>query len=92
MAAALPMVTGSKEVHEIPVTVERYADNPIEADHADSHRLRSMHGRRADKAAQVILAGHAFLLNLRRGHYELTVDIRTAHRAGAAFTELARAI
>lgn len=45
MAAALPMVTGSKEVHEIPVTVERYADNPIEADHADSHRLRSMHGR-----------------------------------------------
>lgn len=40
----------------------------------------------------MILAGHAFLLNLRRGHYELTVDIRTAHRAGAAFTELARAI
>jgi hypothetical protein len=40
----------------------------------------------------VIIAGHAFLQNLRRGHYELTADIPPTHRIAAAFTELARAI
>jgi hypothetical protein len=40
----------------------------------------------------VIIAGHAFMQNLRRGHYELAVDAPPALRAAAAFTELARAI
>jgi hypothetical protein len=40
----------------------------------------------------VIIAGHAFIQNLRRGHYELTVDIPIAHRVAAAFAELAPAI
>ncbi|MEV6495567.1 IS6 family transposase, partial [Actinoplanes sp. NPDC051633] len=30
--------------------------------------------------------------NLRRGYYELAVDVRPAQRLAAAFTELARAI
>ena len=42
--------------------------------------------------AQVIIAGHAFMQNLRRGHYELAVDAPPALRVAAAFTELARAI
>jgi transposase-like protein len=73
--------------------VERYANNPIEADHSQlKHRLRPMRGLRTDKTAQVIIAGHAFMQNLRRGHYELAVHAPPAMRVAAAFTELARAI
>jgi transposase-like protein len=55
--------------------VEQYANNPIEADHSQlKHRLRPMRGLRTDQTAQVIIAGHAFMQNLRRGHYELAVD------------------
>jgi transposase-like protein len=73
--------------------VEQYANNPIEADHSRlKHRLRSMRGLRTDKTAQVIIAGYAFMQNLRRGHYELAVDAPPGLRVAAAFTELARAI
>jgi transposase-like protein len=73
--------------------VEQYANNPIEADHSRlKHRLRPMRGLRTDKTAQVIIAGHAFMQNLRRGHYELAVDDPPATRVAAAFTELAHAI
>jgi transposase-like protein len=73
--------------------VEQYANNPIEADHSRlKHRLRPMRGLRTDKTAQVIIAGHAFMQNLRRGHYELAVDAPPALRVATAFTELARAI
>ena len=73
--------------------VEQYANNPIEADHSRlKHRLRPMRGLRTDKTAQVIIAGHAFLQNLHRGHYELAVDAPPAPRVAAAFTELAEAI
>jgi hypothetical protein len=37
-------------------------------------------------------AGHAFVQNLRRAHYDLGVDARPALRVAAAFTELAEAI
>jgi transposase, IS6 family len=73
--------------------VEQYANNPIEADHSRlKHRLRSMRGLRTDKTTQVIIAGHAFVQNLRRGHYELAIDIPPTRRITAAFTELAHAI
>jgi transposase-like protein len=73
--------------------VERYANNPIEADHSRlKHRLRPMRGLRTRQAAQVIIAGHASMQNLNRGHYELAVDAPPALRVAAAFTELARAI
>jgi transposase-like protein len=56
--------------------VEQYANNPIEADHSHlKHRLRPMRGLRTDKTARVIIAGHAFMQNLRRGHYELAQAI-----------------
>ncbi|MGQ0716235.1 MAG: hypothetical protein ACT4NP_02770 [Pseudonocardiales bacterium] len=40
----------------------------------------------------MISAGHAFVQNLRRGHYELGVDIDRRYRLTAIITELARAI
>lgn len=73
--------------------VEQYANNRIEADHSQlKRRLRPMRGLRTDRTAQVVVAGHALLQNLRRGHYELGVDARPALRVAAAFTELAQAI
>ena len=52
--------------------IEQYANNRIEADHSQlKHRLRPMRGLRTDRTAQVIIAGHAFIQNLGRGHYEL---------------------
>jgi hypothetical protein len=48
-----------------------------------------MRGLQTDRTAQVVIAGHAFLQNLRRGHYELAVDVRPVLRVAAAFTEVA---
>jgi len=64
--------------------VERHANNPIEADHSQlKHRLRPMRGLRTDRTAQVIIAGHAFMQNLRRGYYELGLDAPPALRVAA---------
>ncbi len=73
--------------------VEQHANNPIEADHSQlKHRLRPMRGMRTDRTAQVIIAGHAFMQNLRRGHYQLAVEVPAAQRVATAFAEIARAI
>jgi transposase-like protein len=73
--------------------VERYANNRIEADHGRlKHRLRPMRGLRTDHTATVIIAGLAFLQNLRRGHYEFATETAGLLRVAAAFTELALAI
>jgi transposase-like protein len=72
---------------------ERYANNRVEADHGRlKSRLRPMRGLKRLPSARVISAGHAFVQNLRRGHYELGVDLDPRHRLPAAFAELARAI
>jgi transposase-like protein len=73
--------------------VEQYANNPIEADHGQlKHRLQPMRWLQTDRTAQVVIAGHAFVQDLRRGHYELGMDASPALRIAAAFTDLARAI
>ena len=73
--------------------VERYANNPIEADHSQlKHGLRPMRGLRTDQTAQVIIAGHAFMQNLRRGLYEIALDVAGPERVAVAFTELALAV
>jgi len=65
----------------------------IEADHSRlKHRLRAMRGPRTDRTAQTIIAGHAFVQNLRRGHYELGLDATPAPRVAAACTGLVAAI
>jgi transposase-like protein len=56
--------------------VERYANNRVEADHSRlKHRLRPMRGLRTDRTATVIITGIGFIQNLRRGHYELGIDL-----------------
>jgi len=73
--------------------VERYENNRIEADHGRlKHRLRPMRGLRTEQTAQVVVAGLAFVQNLRRGHYELATESPRQLRVATAFTELARAI
>ncbi|MDY7089557.1 MAG: IS6 family transposase [Actinomycetota bacterium] len=73
--------------------VEQYANNPVEADHSRlKQRLRPMRGLRTDRTAQTVIAGHAFVQNLRRGHYEIGTDTPRRLRLAAAFTELATAI
>jgi transposase-like protein len=73
--------------------VERYENNPIEADHGQlKRRLRPMRGLQTDPTAQVVIAGHAFVHNLRRDDYDITLDTPPATRLAAAFTGLARAI
>ncbi len=72
---------------------EQYANNTVEADHGRlKARLRPMRGLKRFRSAAVITADHAFVQNLRRGHYELTTDVPPLHRLTAAFTELALAI
>jgi transposase-like protein len=71
----------------------QYANNRIEADHGRlKARLRPMRGLKRDHIARVIVRGHAFIQNLRRGHYELGVEARTHRRVAHAFTELARTV
>jgi transposase-like protein len=73
--------------------VEQYVNNRIEADHSRlKHRLRPMRGLRTDRTAAVVIAGLAFVQNLRRGHYEIGIGTVRHLRVAAAFTELAQAI
>jgi IS6 family transposase len=47
-----------------------------------------MRGLKRDRTAQVTIAGHAFMQNLRRGHYELGVDALPMLRIATAVDEL----
>jgi transposase, IS6 family len=91
-AATSPMVL--KEL--LPVAwhrTEQYADNRIEADHGRlKARLRPMRGLKQDRSTRVVIVGHAFAQNLRRGHYELAVEVPMTRRVEVAFDELAMAI
>jgi transposase, IS6 family len=72
---------------------DRYANNQLEADHGRlKARLRLMRGLKQDHSARILIAGHAFVQNLRRGHYELAVEEQMNRRLTTAFNELALAI
>jgi IS6 family transposase len=52
-----------------------------------------MRGLRTEGTASTVIRGHAFVQNLRRGHYELGVEARhERQRVAAAFDKLAEAI
>jgi IS6 family transposase len=73
--------------------VERYANNRVEADHAQlKRRLRPMRGVKTMTGLRILAAGHAFVQNLRRGHYEIAADQPHNRRLPVAFRELADAI
>jgi IS6 family transposase len=72
---------------------EEVRGNPIEGGHSRlKSRLRPMRGLKQLRCTRVISAGHAFVQNLRRGHYELGVEEPTMLRVATAFDELAQAI
>jgi transposase-like protein len=71
---------------------DQYANNRVESDHGRlKARLRPMRGLKQDHSARVIIAGHAFVQNLRRGHYELVVEEPATRRVTVAFDELVMA-
>ena len=73
--------------------MEKHANNRVEADHGRlKARLRPMRGLKVVGNAAVIAIGHAFIQNLRRGHYELGVEAAPKQRLIDAFDELALAI
>jgi transposase-like protein len=72
---------------------EAHANNPLETDHGRlKARLRPMRGLKRDRTARVIVGGHAFVQNLRRGFYDLGTDVRPTARLADAFAELALVI
>jgi transposase-like protein len=91
-AATYPAVVGEL----LPAAwhrIDQYANNRIEADHGRlKARLRPMRGLKQDRSAGLIIAGHGFVQNVRRGHYELAVEAPVNRRVAAAFDELAVAI
>ncbi|MDQ3900043.1 MAG: transposase [Actinomycetota bacterium] len=65
----------------------------MEEDHGQlKRRLRPMRGPKTNHAARVIITGHTFIQNIRRGHYELGVAETVTLRAMAAVDELTLAI
>jgi transposase-like protein len=72
---------------------DQYGNNRVECDHGRlKARLRPMRGSKQDRSARVVIAGHAFVQNVRRGHYELAVEQPANRRVAVAFDELALAI
>lgn len=70
--------------------VEQYANNKVEADHGRlKARLRPMRGLKAVASAQLVCPDHAFVQNVRRGHYELGAEGPENRRLTEAFAELA---
>jgi transposase, IS6 family len=72
---------------------EQYANNRIEADHGRlKSRLQPMRGLKTIGSLRTVATGHAFVQNLRRGHYPLSVDQRVHNRVRTAFAELAHCL
>ena len=72
---------------------EQYSNNIVEADHGRlKARLRPMRGLKSVNSLRTIAAGHAFVQNLRRGHYELTADVCPQDRLHVAFLSLQHCI
>ncbi len=72
---------------------EQYANNRVEADHGRlKARLRPMRGLKTFRSARILTTGHAFMQNLRRGHYDIAIDRPVHHRLLEAFDELVLAI
>ena len=91
-AAAYPRVLDELVPSACHIT-EQHENNPIEADHGRlTSRLRAMRGLKQLRCARIITAGHAFIQNIRRGHYELGTEETVNLRLRAAFDELVMAI
>jgi transposase-like protein len=71
----------------------QYENNRCECDRGRlKARLRPMRGLKTKRTASVVIRGHGFIQNLRRGPYGLGVDAAPALRLATAFEELRLAI
>jgi len=70
----------------------RFVQGPVGCTTKLKRRLRPTCGLTTDAGARTVIAGHAFVQNLRRGHYELTADVPSKLRVSTAFDELAHAV
>jgi transposase, IS6 family len=50
-----------------------------------------MRGLKRLRSARTLAAGHAFVQNLRRGHYDIAAEVPSCHRLRMAFDALAPA-
>jgi transposase-like protein len=68
---------------------DRYANNRVEGDHGRlKARLRPMRGLKQNRSARIVIAGHAFVQNVRRGQ---AVEEPVNRRVAVAFDDLALA-
>lgn len=79
-------------IEELPPTAlhntDQYANKRIECDHSRlKARLRPMRELKRDRTAAVVIAGHAFPQNLRRGHHQLGVEAAPISLIAAPFGE-----
>ena len=66
---------------------EQYATNRVEADQGRlKARLRPMRGLKTFRSARIIACGHAFIQNIRRGHYEIATEVAVQDRLRVAST------
>jgi hypothetical protein len=65
---------------------------PTTASSAIKDRLRPMRCLNGDQTASIVIRGHAFIQNIRRGHYELGTETASHLRIAEAFDELAEVI
>jgi transposase-like protein len=71
----------------------QYENNRCECDHGRlKARLRPMRGLKTDRTASVVIRGHTFIQNVRRGHYQLGIEAAPVFRLATAFHELQLAI
>ena len=71
-------------------TAEQDANNRVEAGHGRRKaRLGPMRGLKRHRSARILTAGHAFVPNLRRGHYDIAMDVPARHRPRIASGDLA---
>ncbi len=47
-----------------------------------------MRGLKRPRSARILAAGHVFVQNLRRGHYDIATETPTGHRLHIAFDDL----
>jgi transposase-like protein len=74
-------VTGAELTPAAWQHVEQYANNPIEADQGRLKRRQTSARATTDRTAEAVIAGHAFLQNLRRGHSPSTSPCAGSRRA-----------
>jgi len=74
-----------------PHAFEQHAFDPVESAHG---RLRARLGpmrMKRHRSARIRAAGHAFVQNLHRGHYDIATEVSSLHMLGLAFDDLALA-